>query len=131
MLGYAQQASSGALHEFWLQITTFPGILMAAAGFGLLLLAGGTSYRYVRRKMRYETWWAVHLYTYLAVALSFWHQLWTGVPFLGHPLARAWWVGLWLFTAGTVIIYRFLLPVVRSLRHRLAWPPCARRRRAW
>ena len=52
-------------------VMTFPGMLMAAAGFGLLLLAGLTSYRYVRRRMRYETWWAVHLYTYLAVALSF------------------------------------------------------------
>jgi predicted ferric reductase len=119
LLGYAQQARTGALHELWLQLTTFPGMLMAAAGFGLLLLAGVTSYRYVRRKMRYETWWAVHLYTYLAVALSFWHQLWTGAPFLGHPLARAWWIGLWLFTAGTVIVYRWLLPVVRSVRHRL------------
>ena len=37
--------------------------------------------------MRYETWWAVHLYTYLAVALSFAHQLWTGAPFIDHPLA--------------------------------------------
>ena len=84
-------------------VMTFPGMLMAAAGFGLLLLAGLTSYRYVRRRMRYETWWAVHLYTYLAVALSFAHQLWTGAPFLGHPLARAWWIALWLFTAGTVL----------------------------
>ena len=72
--------------------TTFPGMMLAVAGLGLLFLAGSTSYRYVRRKMKYETWWAVHLYTYLAVALSIPHQILTGAPFMGHPLATAWWL---------------------------------------
>jgi len=118
-LGYAQQVKTGALHEIGVIITTFPGMLLAAAGFGLLLMAGFTSYSYARRKMRYETWWAVHLYTYLAVALSFVHQLWTGVPFLGHPAARAWWIGVWVLTAGTVLAYRWIVPLELSLRHRL------------
>ena len=118
-LGYAQQAKTGALHEIGALVTTFPGMLLAAAGFGLLLMAGLTSYRYARLKMRYETWWAVHLYTYLAVALSFVHQLWTGVPFLGHPAARAWWIGVWALTAGTVLAYRWVVPLEVSLRHRL------------
>ena len=68
--------------------------------------------------MRYETWWAVHLYTYLAAALSLPHQFWVGVPF-ESPLARAWWIALWVFTAGAVLWYRWGLPAVRSLRHRL------------
>jgi predicted ferric reductase len=118
-LGYAQQVKTGALHEIGVVITTFPGMMLAAAGFGLLLMAGLTSYRYARRKMRYETWWAVHLYTYLAVALSFVHQLWTGAPFLGHPAARAWWIGVWALTAGTVLAYRWIVPLEVSLRHRL------------
>ncbi|MCX6363511.1 MAG: ferric reductase-like transmembrane domain-containing protein, partial [Actinobacteria bacterium] len=118
-LGYAQQVKTGALHELGTLITTFPGMLLAAAGFGLLVMAGVTSYRYARRKMRYETWWAVHLYTYLAVGLSFAHQLWTGAPFLGHPAARAWWIGVWALTAGTVVAYRWLVPLEVSLRHRL------------
>jgi len=118
-LGYAQQVKTGAFHEIGVLITTFPGMLLAAAGFGLLLMAGLTSYRYARRKMRYETWWAVHLYTYLAVALSFVHQLWTGAPFLGHPAARAWWIGVWALTAGIVLAYRWVVPLEVSLRHRL------------
>jgi ferredoxin-NADP reductase len=94
-------------------------MLLAVAGSTLLVMAAVTSYRYVRRKMKYETWWAVHLYTYLAVALSMPHQILTGAPFMGHPLATAWWLTLWFATAGAVIVYRWGLPVARSLRHRV------------
>ena len=99
--------------------TTFPGMMLAVAGLGLLFLAGFTSYRYVRRQMKYETWWAVHLYTYLAVALSIPHQILTGAPFIGHPLATAWWLTLWFATAGAVIVYRWGLPIARSLQHKV------------
>ncbi len=118
-LGYAQGVATGAMHEIGVLVTTFPGMLGAAAALGLFFLAGATSYRNVRKKMRYETWWAVHLYTYLAAALSFTHQLATGAPFLGHPWARAYWISVWLLTAGVVLSYRFALPIVRSLGHRL------------
>ncbi len=117
--GYALGVKTGALHELVVLIMTFPGMLAAAAGLGLLVLAGVTSYRYARRKMRYETWWAVHLYTYLAAAISLWHQFATGTPFVGHPVAIAWWAALWALTAGVVLVYRVGLPLVRSNRHRL------------
>ena len=119
VLGYAAQVATGPWHELVLMATTFPGMMLAVAGLGLLLLAGSTSYRYVRRKMKYETWWAVHLYTYLAVALSLPHQILTGAPFIGRPLATAWWLTLWFATAGAVIVYRWGLPIARSLHHRV------------
>ena len=119
VLGYAAQVATGPWHELVLMATTFPGMMLAVAGLGLLFLAGFTSYRYVRRRMKYETWWAVHLYTYLAVALSIPHQILTGAPFIGHPLATAWWLTLWFATAGAVIVYRWGLPVARSLQHKV------------
>jgi ferredoxin-NADP reductase len=69
--------------------------------------------------MRYETWWAVHLYTYLALALAFSHQIHTGASFVGHPFNRAVWTGLWIATAGTVLVYRVLAPAWRTLLHDL------------
>ena len=118
-LGYAQAVRSGLLHEVATLITHFPGMLGAVVGLALIVMAGVTSYRNVRKHLRYETWWTVHLYTYLAVAVAFSHQLATGTPFLGHPLARAYWIALWLLTAGVVLSYRVLLPLGRSLWHRL------------
>jgi ferredoxin-NADP reductase len=94
-------------------------VLAATAGFALLMAAGVTSYRIARRRMSHETWWAVHLYTYLALALSFSHQIGTGASFVGHPLARVWWTAIWLATAGAALAYRVALPLWRSVYHRL------------
>jgi predicted ferric reductase len=118
-IGYAQQASVGPFHELGLLITSYPDVLMATVGFGLLVMAGLTSIRAARSRLRYETWWAIHLYTYLAIALAFSHQLADGASFVGHPLARAFWVAVWASTAGVVLLYRVLLPLWRTLYHRL------------
>jgi ferredoxin-NADP reductase len=56
---------------------------------------------------------------YLALALSFAHVIVLGPSFVGHPLTRVVWSLAWAGTAGLVLAYRFGLPVVRSLRHRL------------
>jgi predicted ferric reductase len=118
-IGYAQSARTGLLHQCWTLLRTYPGVLATTVAFLLLVAAGFTSARIARRRMRYETWWAVHLYTYLALALSFSHQLATGASFVGHPLARTFWTALWITTAGTVLAYRILLPLWRTLIHRL------------
>jgi predicted ferric reductase len=54
-LGYAQAAQSGTLREVWVLVTSYPDMLAAFVGFGLLALAGITSVRLVKRRMRYET----------------------------------------------------------------------------
>ena len=118
-LGYAELARVGALHQLWVFLTSYPDVLAAAVGFGLLIMAGVSSIRMARRRLRYETWWIVHLYMYLALALVFAHQLVTGGAFVGHPLTRAIWIGVWISTAGMVIVFRVMHPVARNLRHRL------------
>jgi predicted ferric reductase len=118
-LGYADAVKSTALSEAWLLLSSYRDILAAVVGFGLLMLAGITSYRAARRRLRYETWWAVHLYLYLGLALAFAHQIVTGVSFIGHPLVRALWIAIWIGTAGLVLTCRVGLPAWRSLRYGL------------
>lgn len=118
-LGYAQASSAGALRELWVLVTSYRDMLAAMVGFGLLIMAGISSYRHVRRRLRYETWWVIHLYLYLGLAMAFAHQIFTGVSFIGHPLVRALWIVVWVATAGMVLVFRVAQPVWRSLRHRL------------
>jgi predicted ferric reductase len=118
-LGYAQLAKVGALRQLWVFLSSYPDLLAAAVGFCLLVIAGITSVKIARRHLKYETWWIVHLYTYLALALAFAHQITTGGSFIGHPLTKAVWIAIWILTAGVVILFRVAQPIVQSLRHQL------------
>jgi predicted ferric reductase len=118
-LGYAQASKAGALRQLWIFLSAYPDMLAAILGFGLLVMVAVTSVRIARRHLKYETWWVVHLYTYLALSLAFAHQIVTGGSFIGHPLSRAIWIAVWAATAGLVLVYRFLLPLGRNLRHQL------------
>ena len=118
-VGYAQAAHTGAWHELGVLVGTFPDVLTATVGFGLMMAIGLVSIRAVRQRIPRERWWALHLCMYLALALSFAHVLAIGPSFVGHPLTRTLWVLLWLATAGSVLAFRIGLPIVRSLRHQL------------
>jgi len=118
-LAYAAMTKVGVVHQFWTFLIHYPDMLAALVGFGLLVMAGISSYRLARQKMKYETWWVVHLYVYLALALAFAHQIRTGVMFLAHPLMRQLWVGLWIGAVALVVASRVALPVVNNLRWRL------------
>lgn len=117
--GYAARAEIGFWAEAWDLTVSYPGVLMAVVATGLIVLAGVTSYRIARRRMRYETWWLVHLYTYLALALSFPHQIATGASFVGQPVNQAWWIAIWTLAVGAVLWFRILVPLGRSTRHQL------------
>lgn len=117
--GYAATSATGLLAQLWDFVVTYPGMLLATAGTGLLVLVVVTSVRAARRRLRYESWHLLHLYAYLGVGLALPHQLWTGGDFVSSPAARAYWWGLYLVTLGAVLVYRVAVPVYRSLRHRL------------
>lgn len=118
-VGYAQAARAGLGHQVGVLLTRYPDVLIATVGLGIMCAIGILSLRAIRSRLRRETWWLIHLYMYLALALSFAHVLALGPSFVGHPLTQAVWSVAWAATAGLVLCYRFGLPVVRSLRHRL------------
>jgi predicted ferric reductase len=100
-------------------IEHYPDVLAATAGLGLLVMVAVTSVRAARRRLRYETWYLLHLYTYLAIALSFSHQLATGNEFITHPLSRVLWVALYVATFGLLVAFRVVVPVRDALRYQL------------
>jgi predicted ferric reductase len=100
-------------------ISGYPGVITAVAGLVMLAAVGLSSAPALRRRLRYETWYFIHLYAYLAIALAFSHQLATGTAFVGRPGARAYWIALYVATLGVLVVYRLSVPVARSLRHRL------------
>jgi predicted ferric reductase len=129
--GYTIGDRVSLLEEAERLITGYPGVITAVAGLVALIGVTVTSVAIVRRKLRYETWYFVHLYAYLGVALAFSHQLATGSDFVGDPLARAYWYALYAVTLGSLLVFRVGLPLARSAWHRLRVERVSTRRRAW
>jgi predicted ferric reductase len=117
--GYALGDGSNVVVEFWTLITTYPYVLMALVSGLLFGAVAVSSIKAARRKLSYETWYGIHLYAYLAIALGFLHQLFTGADFIHDPVAVAYWVSLYLVTVALVLVFRVGQPVWSSLRHRL------------
>ncbi|MBY8879369.1 ferredoxin reductase family protein [Actinacidiphila acidipaludis] len=117
--GYAVQAHSGVVGEAWTVAFTYPDMIKGTIGGLLLLVVGAVSVRAVRRKVRYETWYYLHLLTYVAIFLAFWHQLALGAEFAGNEPARVLWYALYLSAAAAVLWFRLLVPLRQNLRHGL------------
>jgi predicted ferric reductase len=99
-------------------IVSYQGLLAAIIALGLFLAVVVMSVTVARRSLAYETWYFIHLYAYLAVALAFSHQLATGVDFAGNPAFVWYWCGLYAVVAGSLVGYRVVGPLDGYWRHR-------------
>lgn len=118
-LGFALSDGESFFGEAWILITTWEFVLMATVSLALFVAVAVTSVRLARRRISYENWYGVHLYAYLAIALGFAHQLVVGSDFVNDPIARAYWIGLYIATIGTLLAFRFGAPIAINVRHRL------------
>ncbi|MGB8021975.1 MAG: ferredoxin reductase family protein [Candidatus Nanopelagicales bacterium] len=80
-----------------------PWFTAALVAAGLFVLISVASWQRVRRTMAYETWHMIHLAGYLAVALGFPHQLFSGSTFTASDVARWWWIALYVATLAIVL----------------------------
>ncbi|MEV5909086.1 ferredoxin reductase family protein [Streptomyces chartreusis] len=119
LAGYAAQDGSSLVSETITVVLDYPEMLKATVGTLILIVVGATSARAVRRRVRHEFWYYVHLLTYAAVFLAFGHQLALGADFTGNVAARAAWYALYLGVAALVTWFRILAPVRLNMRHRL------------
>ena len=115
--GYAVTAHADVVHESGTLLTQYPDVLMATVAGFLLLGVGIVSMRAARRRMRYETWYYLHFYTYLAIALAFSHQFANGASFINSLAARFWWSAMYLTVALLVVWYRIVVPWRAFVRH--------------
>ena len=93
-------------------------MLFATVGTLLLILVVVTSVRAARRRLRYESWHLLHLYSYAGIAATFPHTLGDGADF--HSIwTRCYWWALYGFAFAVTLLYRLVRPAWRSAYHRL------------
>jgi predicted ferric reductase len=121
--GRAMDVNQSFVDQFWallahgLQV----GMVTATIGLALFLLVTVTSIAIVRRGLRYELWYWVHLTAYAGVAFAWFHEIPTGGDINGafHPNAEAYWRVLFFGTIGLVIAFRVVVPVGSAFFYRL------------
>jgi len=116
--GYAGTDHTGLLHETAL-VMALPDMVAATISFAALVAVGVLSARAVRRRVGYQTWYTIHLVTYLAIAASFLHVLSDGDDFVNHPLNRILWIAMYVVVALLVLTHRIGTPLRAAWRHRL------------
>jgi predicted ferric reductase len=90
---------------------------MWRAFFGtvMLVLVMVTSLVIVKRRLRYEAWFLVHLLAYMGIALSWPHQLADGNEFVVDSHATLYWSVLYFGTLGLAVLFRLGWPLIKSL----------------
>ncbi|WP_329261454.1 ferredoxin reductase family protein [Streptomyces sp. NBC_01478] len=97
---------------------TDPWMLCATAGTLALIMVVVTSVRAARRRLRYESWHLLHLYSYAGIAATFPHTFTDGADF-HETWTRVYWWCLYGIAFAATLAYRVALPAWRSLHHRL------------
>jgi len=119
---YATSQPITAPSAIWQSIVDFtlnqPGGLGATVGIVLFIIVAIVSVRAARARMAYETWYGIHLYVYLAVALGFLHQIKLGSDFATDNVALITWLVLYAIAFVPLVLHRFVEPLVRNVRHR-------------
>jgi predicted ferric reductase len=97
----------------------YAGMITATVGTGLLLAVVATSVVIVRRRLRYEWWYTVHLLAYAGIALSWFHEIPTGNDLAFNQGAASYWRALYVVTLGALLLWRVVVPLAQALRYRL------------
>ncbi len=118
-IGYALTDRLSIPAESSQLLGSYPGMVTATVGTGLLVLVMLTSLVIVRRRLRYEAWYLVHLMAYVGIVLSWFHEVPTGNEFITNPGATAYWTALYLATLAVLVLFRFALPIVQGFWYRL------------
>jgi predicted ferric reductase len=117
-LGCAAADGSSPVAET-IALFSSPDMPLAYLGLGLFLVVVVSSLVAVRRRLPYEVWHGIHLLSYAAVLVALPHMLSAGSVLAHGTWQRGYWIALYVVSLGLIAVYRFVVPVVVSLRHRI------------
>lgn len=115
--GISLSANTGFFNQFFILVGGSLDILLALFGLLIFILTVGSSIYIVRHKLKYEYWYFIHIFNYLAIYLSFSHQINIGEDLSGSNLFRYYWFGLYTFVLSNHLIFRFLRPAYLFYKH--------------
>lgn len=117
--GYALIDKISLKAEIQRLLQSYPGMVTATVGTVMIVLVAVSSFVIVRKRLRYEAWYLVHLLAYAGIVFAWFHELPTGNEFITNATASAYWTGLYLATLALLVAFRVAQPALRAWWHRL------------
>jgi len=117
--GYAGTDQVGLFAEFRTLLSSYPGMVAATVGTGLMVFVGMSSVAIARRRLPYEFWYGVHLTVYAGIALAYLHQIPTGNDLTVNPAQADYWIALYCAVLALIVYFRVVVPIGRLRRYAL------------
>ena len=119
VIDFATRDGQNVIAESIALIQTNTDMLMAWLALGVMILIVVTSLVVVKKRLPHRVWHLIHLASYAAMILGIFHQFsWSGM-FREGTVGRGYWLGLYVVAIGSIVIFRVIFPILRSMRHRL------------
>jgi predicted ferric reductase len=119
LLGYAATEGITPMAEALSLWASGLDLRWAVLSLALFIVVAGTSVIALKRRLPQEIWHGIHLLTYVAVALAIPHQFTLSGLFAPGTAQRWYWIALMVLTGAAVLTYRVVVPITRSLYHRV------------
>lgn len=114
-LGYAARTGRSVSEQFLSFLLHWEDVASACIALFIFAVVGVLALPRIRRALSYEFWYFTHLPLYGAIVLAFDHQTRSGDVSSGGALY--YWLMLNFFVFGVVLVYRFLVPLYKNLKH--------------
>ena len=118
LIGYGMSQGFNPIAEIG-PMLALPDMPLAFIGMGLMIIVVVTSLVAVRRRFSYELWHLIHLLSYFSVAFALPHQFSVGGVLAEGTAQRVYWIALYVVAFGAILMFRFVEPIVSSIRHRI------------
>jgi predicted ferric reductase len=116
LLGYSRLGGE-SIFETFLSLAGVLASLLGMCAAATIVVVASISMRYVRRRLPYEAWHALHLLVYLVLVFALFHQLLEGTTFTASALSTAYWWTLWALIITALIVGRVVTPLWRNAYH--------------
>jgi predicted ferric reductase len=115
-IGYA--AGNSLLQQYLTFLNEYEDVFKAFISVVLFFSVAATSIYIVRKRLKFETWYYVHLMVYAAVILAFGHQVTVGGSFANEAFYQYYWLALYGFVAINLLLWRFGLTFYNFMKYR-------------
>lgn len=117
-IAYSLQGQTNIISQFLDFLINYQDVFWAFIAALLFIGIVFVSIYIIRKKLKYEVWYYIHLLTYLAVLLAFLHQLKVGTDFQGNKPFILYWYLLYGAVFANLLFFRFLRQIYLFAKYR-------------